>query len=78
MQSENKYIDTTIKVQKKDFGYILSGSYPLPKNWKMEMERDSTIIYRGFGYVPIEKSVRVFGLQPDTLFNGSWSHTDNL
>ncbi|GGC03788.1 hypothetical protein [Dyadobacter sediminis] len=71
---DNTFIDTSVVVQKKDFGFILSSSYPLPKNWKAELARDSTLPFRGWGSVPIENSVRVFAMSPDTILKGRISN----
>lgn len=64
------FIDTSVVARKKDFGYILSSTYPLPKNWKSELAKDSTLLYRGLEPSPIENSVREVSISPDTIRKG--------
>lgn len=63
-------IDTSVVAQKKDFGYILSSSYPLPKNWKNKFAKDSTLLFRGWEPVLVENSLREFAMTPDTILRG--------
>jgi hypothetical protein len=67
-----KYLDTSVKVVKKDFGYFLSVSYPLPKDWKNYFKKGIAGPIKEWGYQPIEKSVRLISLRPDTIYRNTW------
>lgn len=67
------YIDTAINVKKQDFGYLLMVSVPHPINWQQYYENDSPVPTKDWGYLPINKSLRLISLRPDTIFKNTWT-----
>ena len=63
----NVYIDTVLNVKKERFGYLLTVSLPHPIDWKNYYENSSSVPTKEWGYLPIDKCVRLVSLNPDTV-----------
>lgn len=71
--NDKTYIDTAINVKKENFGYLLTVSLPHPKDWKNYYENNSPVPTKEWGYLPIDKCVRLVSLNPDTILKNSWT-----
>lgn len=65
----NKHIDEMFIIDNYRIGYLLSISYPFPRNWREFFQDTSPEDYLngGWGYLSIDSSVRAINFYPDTV-----------